>query len=371
MTKKTPYGRLDLLKRGGTTSRVIDLVSIRDRFGDTAEYARQPLFHNARLNRSFIVKHALRHGERDRLGVDMASVTKVIFPMAEHDMKIGGQSLFVEQPEAEAVMAEFLGLPVADPRFRVDFARLELLSELPSFDPYLLREFFRRRKESVAPCYFQVSDDEFQKVTRFVAGQIDRLVQRAMGSGGNLSQSLKLARILFEDEDSPQLDFLRQALRMTPQEYAAGVFGWKGTLYYYWSCEARFTQLQAFMAALRALKIVGAAPGDRAEIDDMIHAILEGASARWGRVRSRLASYDAEFSRFVAKGDPSALKDFLRRAPGLFLEMGEDIGSVQHVLSYWRFWTGGKSRDTMTASEALELLPDFEATVRVRRDKAA
>ncbi|MEO1038407.1 MAG: hypothetical protein AAFX09_02600 [Pseudomonadota bacterium] len=371
MKKKTPYGQLALLKRGGTTSRVIDLVSIHDRFGATADYAEKPLFRTARLNRSFIVKHALRGWERDRLGVSKCTVTKIIFPMSDRDLNMGGQSLFVEEPGSERMLAEFLGVAITDARFEADYERLKLLSDLPSFDPYLLREFFQRRGDVIARCYFQLSDAEFDEVTNFVAGQIDRLVQRAMGSGGDMSQSLKLARILFEDEESKQLEFLRHALRMTPDEYRAGVFGWKGTLYYYWSCDAWYAQLQGFMAALRGLKIVGAAPGDRVEIDDMIYAVLEGASARWGRIKSRLASYDEEFSRFVNNGDPAALKAFLHRAPGMFLEMGEDIGSLQHLLSYWRFWTDGQPKKQMTASDALEILPDFEAAVRLHRDEAA
>ena len=86
---------------------------------------------------------------------------------------------------------------------------------------------------------------------------------------------------------------------------------------------------------------------------------------RWNRLKTRLNAYHAEFRTFVEKGDPAALKTFMAKAPTLFVEMGEDIGRLQHVSSFWRFWTKGKRVTSMSGMEAFNLLPDFEAALQV------
>ncbi|MGJ3232494.1 MAG: hypothetical protein ACFE0P_11910 [Oceanicaulis sp.] len=361
------YGKLSFLKRGGSTSRVIDLVSIKERFGQTAAWAEAPLFKMSRLNKSFIVKHTLRAWEREQLGGERTSATKVIIPISDTDLDLGGHSIFVEDPQMERLLSHHLGVTSDKPAFVSDVARLRALAGLPSFDPYLLHEFFRRSGERIAPCYFTISDDELGKITEYVAGQIDMLVRKAVGGAdlASLEKSRRLAKILFEDEDSEQLVVLRDALRMTKQEYRDGVFGWKGTLYYSWRSASCYADITAFLKDLKSLRVVGLSDADRAEIRTIMASIAQLSLGRWNRLKVRLDAYHAEFKQFVDQGDPAALKAFMAKAPALFVEMGEDIGRLQHVSSFWKFWTKGKRATAMSAMEAFNLLPDFEAALQV------
>ena len=365
---KDSFGKLTYLKRGGSTSRVIDLVSIKERFGDTTGWAANPMFQMSRLNKGFVVKHTLRAWERENLGGDRNSATKVIIPISDKDLSLGGHSIFVEDPQFERQLSEHLGVTIDHVNFRSDVNRLRALSELPSFDPYLLHEFFRRAGECVDDCYFTISDDELRRITEYVAGQIDILVRKALGGGGNvatLAKSRKLAKVLFENEDSPQLAVLRDALRMTAQEYREGVFGWKGTLYYSWRAGNCYAELASFLKDLQGLRISGLSGEDRAEMRNVIASIAQLAMGRWDRLKGRLDAYHNEFQRFVERGDPAALKSFMTRAPNMFVEMGEDIGRLQHVASYWKFWTKGRRIQSMPAQEAFDILPDFEAALQV------
>ena len=365
---KDSYGKLTFLKRGGSTSRVIDLVSIKERFGETVGWATNPMFHMSRLNKSFLVKHTLRAWERETIGGDRTSATKVIIPISDKDLTLGGHSIFVEDPQFERQLSEHLGVTHDHPNFAADVVRLRAIAELPSFDPYLLHEFFRRAGEQIDECYFVISDDELRKITEYVAGQIDILVRKALGGGGDaatLAKSRKLAKVLFEDEASPQLAVLRDALRMTPQEYRAGVFGWKGTLYYSWRAGDCYAELASFLKDLKNLRISGLTGEDRAEMRSVISSIAQLSMGRWDRLKGRLDTYHEEFQRFVERGDPAALKSFMTRAPEMFVEMGEDIGRLQHVASYWKFWTKGRRIQSMPAQEAFAILPDFEAALQV------
>lgn len=61
----------------------------------------------------------------------------------------------------------------------------------------------------------------------------------------------------------------------------------------------------------------------------------------------------------------------MTRAPELFVEMGEDLGRLQHVTAYWRFWTKDHRGKALSAQEAFDLLPDFEAALQTTNMKDA
>ncbi len=365
---KDSYGKLSLLKRGGSTSRVIDLVSTREKFGDTDGWARDPMFANMRLNRGFVVKHTLRPWEREQLGGDRHSATKVIIPISDKDLDLGGHSIFVESAQFERQLSDHLGVSPDSAGFVADAARLRALASLPSFDPYLLLEYFRRAGERIDACYFHIADDELARISEYTAAQIDLLVRKAFGGAGDaatMAKSRRLAKVLFEDENSEQLRVLRDALRMTEAEYRDGVFGWKGTLYYSWRAKECYAELVAFMNDLKSLRVTGLSAEDRADMRATTASILQLALGRWTRLKGKLDAYQAEFEQFVSRGDPAALKAFMSRAPELFVEMGEDIGRLQHVASYWKFWTKGRRVQSLSGMEAFDLLPDFEAALQV------
>lgn len=93
---KDVFGKLSFLKRGGSTSRVIDLVSVKERYSETPGWATNPMFRTPRLNKSFVVKHTLRAWEREQLGGNRTTATKVIVPISDMNLDLGGHSIFVE-----------------------------------------------------------------------------------------------------------------------------------------------------------------------------------------------------------------------------------------------------------------------------------
>lgn len=362
---KDTFGKLSLLKRGGSSSRVIDLVSVAEHHHDTPSYHDAPLFQDRRLNTSFLIKHTLRPWEREQLGGARVSATKLILPISDKDLDMGGHSIFVEDPSLSETLSAHLGQAINAPKFKADIERLRELALLPSFDPYLLHEHFRRTQANVSDVYFTISPSELQGISDFVAGQVNVLVRRALKDDGvaSLNRSRRLASILFEDSDSPKLDVLRKALKLSEDDYREGVFGWKGTLYYSWRAGQCHQDMMAFIKSLKAIDLKAMTSADRQEVQRMIKAIGQHAGQRWSRLQNQLQSYHFEFTRFAERGDPAALTAFLLRAPELFIEMGEDISRLQHVSAYWSFWTRGRQLRALTGAEAFDLLPDFEAAL--------
>ena len=142
------FRSLSLLQNSGATSRVLNLHRLQAQYGDDAEHLASPLFKDARLNRAIIVKYRLREAERDLFDDYRASATKLILPIDGQDLRSGGRYVFIGQRGYDAILTELLGERVS----RIeDRKTLDLLSRIPSFDPFLLREHLKRHDIVPAP----------------------------------------------------------------------------------------------------------------------------------------------------------------------------------------------------------------------------
>ena len=101
-----------------------------------------------------IIKHRLRQDEQFNFAASRRISTKLIIPFERTDLGLGGRSLFVGQHGWLEMLKDLRG--GQDDAAR-DILLLEALDELPSLDPFLLREHLKRRDFKIANCYFAIS----------------------------------------------------------------------------------------------------------------------------------------------------------------------------------------------------------------------
>ena len=85
-----------------------------------------------------------------------------------------------------------------------------------------------------------------------------------------------------------------------------------------------------------------------------------------------LAIYDEAYEGMTKKGDPLRFRDFLRKAPSLFTELGERLGAIDHVISFWRFRFPSTERALITPEELSDIFSDFQQSLSITvRSQAA
>lgn len=368
MSRVRPIARSDLrnIVKGGATSRILDLHSIAQRHGEDERHSEAPFFLHPRLNRAFIVKHTVRAHERAYVMSRQPVVTKILVPLAESDLSLGGHAVFVEEIGFVAKMRTLFDRPHEPHLLELDMTRLRELAALPSFDPFLLAERYRDHTRPVAPLYFDISAGEIARMEDAVAQQIVSVVSLAFGSktsGEDQGRALRFAQSLLSNETEDRLSDLRQSLDMTLPEFKAGMFGWKGILYYRWSMAEAFAGLKRFLQQISSVTIVGASSAERTEIEHMRRQILDETRARWMSLNSVMEEYDAVFRRFSTGQDTNGFKRFLLRAPSCFLDLGNDLSVISHVPGYWNFWDGQNTKGYLQAREAISIFADFVVSI--------
>jgi hypothetical protein len=356
---------LSLIRESGSTARVLNLALIHERSGTDEEYLARPLFKNKRLNKSVILKHAPRPEEQSAFQRPRLSCTKIIVPFASTDLRLGGVGILVDQIGFERAVRETMGGYRDDGDLNADIEVLRLLDSLPSFDPFLMRERLRQSGFEPARCYFDVSEADVSRMRAFVGSEIAQLVGLAFANGGAGARELsaKLADKLMTDETAQALDPLRETLRLTGDQYREGVFAWKGFLYYKWLMKEFDPQLEQLKPAILGARVLRATADDKALIVAMRKRILSYLDAAAARVNGTLEEYGVAFAA-LSNGQPGAFRDFLLRAPTMFIPIGEAVGVIRHIYSFWNFrFPQGHGVPMLEVDEALELFQEFDVTL--------
>src|SRR4051812_47310304 len=143
---------LAALQKSGSSSRVLNLARLEGSL--EPEYEEKPFFLNRTLNGCILVKHRIRFDERFVFDSLVTNATKIIVPFSASDLSLGGRSMFVGQRGWREMLED---LCANDADLERDARVLSLMDQLPSLDPFLLREHLKRHGFEIGQCYFAIS----------------------------------------------------------------------------------------------------------------------------------------------------------------------------------------------------------------------
>jgi hypothetical protein len=347
---------------GASTSRVLNLMSIAAHHGDTSEHKALPLFISPVFNRAILLRHRVR-GDETYLFMSRKSVaTKIIMPFDDGDLKLGGRSFFVDQRGYIEAMQEF-GNYRDGYGLERDLEVMRLIHTVPSLDPFLLREHLRMHQIDVAQCYFEISAADRQRMYDYVSKNIQGLIKLATGGGPtHHSSTSKLVSALLSSEVDEKLEPLRLTLGLAGEDFREGVFSWRGFLYYKWSMMDFWPRISDVLREIRNVRPSNIQSPEAGQyIIDAKRRIIEAVKVAGHDVGATLRTYDEAYAQLAANGNPQAFRDFLLTAPRMFLDLGEKIGAISHISSFWRYRFPKGQTVRADADELMAILQDFES----------
>jgi hypothetical protein len=186
------------------------------------------------------------------------------------------------------------------------------------------------------------------------------------------SSAATLAHKILSNTAVEEMEPLRLTLRLEPDQYLEGVFCWKGFLYYKWKLDELAAGGPALVAQLKEVMPSGKPdPVAAAYVKEARARVVEAIEANRREVEATLGFYDKAYGRLTQAGDPLAFRDFLLQAPAMFLTLGEKLGVIDHIVSFWTYRFPPARLASVTAGELMDIFLDFEeslgSSVRSRR----
>ena len=276
-------------------------------------------------------------------------------------MSCGAYSIMIGQKAFDEVLVRDLRVDEDTPAGVRDRAVLCALNSLPSLDPFLVREHLKRQGFEIHDDYFELSAADSSRMMAFVESDLLPLVALCFGSLADDRQARRLAQKILASEIDATLEPLRLTLRMSRSQFIEGVFCWKGFLYYKWVLANVTRDLRAIFTALSSLRVHGRVSSDESRyLGEARRRVQVGVSKACQDVATTLRAYDSAFDTLTARADPVAFREFLLGAPRLFAAVGEKLGAVQHITSFWSYRVDAPASCKLTAPEWVDLFTDFE-----------
>ncbi|MFT4074552.1 MAG: hypothetical protein QM647_03405 [Asticcacaulis sp.] len=347
-----------------STSRVLNLAAIFMSSSRDKEYQLKPFFRDSQMNKAILVKHTLRPNERELFSRPRRTATKIILPFDATDLKLGGRSILINQIGFDAFCRAYFN---DDINANLDVQVLRLLDHLPSLDPFLVREHLARHGFRPGACYLKISPYDIQRMIGFANEEIERLVRTAFSNQMSGGAAIKLAGKILSDELDKELWPLKSTLRMSDEEFSDGIFSWRGFLYFKWRHIELQEEMRKVLDGLSTYQPLGAwDDGTRdylKEVRPRLARRIINATAAVGRT---LNIYDDAYNALVQGQDPAPFRRFLMEGPGLFFELGESIGILSHIASFWGYRMGhSMTSQRLSPVEYADILLDFEDSLSV------
>ncbi|HVW74531.1 MAG TPA: hypothetical protein VHC39_12900 [Rhizomicrobium sp.] len=345
-----------------STSRVLNLLAISRSHGENKEFTQNAMFSSPMLNSAIILKHRLRADEVDLMLSSRCIGTKVIIPFEKTDLRSGGKSLIVGQKGYEEMLRE---AGHYGERYDIDhdLKVLRLLDQIPSLDPFLLREHLRTNDVNPDARYFEISDADQKRMFEYAAAEIRRLTNLAVtpGSGKRSSDATtRMVSALLSSEVDEKLEPLRATLQLQPDEFREGVFSWRGFIYYKWSLVDFWPDLVKALQQLKTITPLRSMDAEqRTYITQAKQAILTGAKKGSDDIKNIIKVYDTAYDTLIAERDPRKFREFLLGAPALFLEIGEKMGALSHITSFWKYRFPEGAPRSVDCEELTAIFQDF------------
>lgn len=361
------FRNLNHLEKSASTARLLNLLRVAREHEFSEDWIEHPLFQTRALNQSLVIKHRLRRDELDLFRGRRHISTKIVLPIDTTDLKAGGRYFFVNEIAFERMMKGAFGIGPDHP----DMVLMRLIDELPSLDPFLLREQLRRHGHDPAACYFGISDADLNRMMLFVEREIGPLVNLTVGGGQAAAGSAqKFASKILSNDPGDRMEALGVTLNLAPEQYHEGVFCWKGFLYYKWSLGELLPDALKVAEAVSKVKPHGqVTPNIRAYLAHSRDSLRRRILAACRSVSTKLKIYDEAYAALTVRANPNAFRDFLLEAPATFRTLGEQLGVLQHIVSYWNF-RFGPDAGLISGEELMDVLMDFEAGLAGRDDPA-
>ncbi len=359
---------LEMLHKHGSTSRVLNLLRVYEQHGTSSDYQQKPMFLTPKLNRAIIVKHKLRRDEDYLMQTKKKVVTKVIFPLVADALSFGGHSFFVGQTNFARVFYEALGGETEEARR--DLEVLSYLDNIPSLDPFLVREYLRRHNVFADDCYFDLAPVDLEAIKNFAADEVRRLVSIAFGGGDESNQKElvdKMVKLILSNEADDRLQPMRVALGLTGNDFKEGVFAWRGFLYFKWQLSTCLDSLAEIIRTFDSVQLVNCTSFDtKRNVKALTQQIKIDLVKVIKLCEATVNLYDRAFSDLVDRAKAQAFREFLLAGPDLFIDLGRMMGGINHIVTFWNYRFPQGKRKQADANDYEALLLDFTSCLSMQ-----
>ena len=293
--------------------------------------------------------------------------TRLYFPYNRDRPGEGGVSIDSRDPRLDDALKNVAGLDKKErpETYEHDKRILRILDDLPSLDPFLLKDRFRQAAMEVPARYLHIQPEEWDAIRAFVHEQF-MIVAKVIFPGEDSQMAEKaeqLTQQLWDLRDLEHLAALTKVFGLDPKRTEEIFYSWKGVIYY----DYDYDRLKPRISSLFTWFDQGSAPKDfckpevERELGRRRTAIKNLIKSAISETEKHIGNYHRCFDLFFRERKTATdFVTFLQSAPRNFYSLGEAISKLSHTIVLWDRGTQNFVGRLLPSDNLLELFGFIE-----------
>ena len=345
-------------------SRCLDVLG-RSTTALAQDPAARLLFQTPYLNRSILFK-VVDTEHRERVdpfdGYTAKPVRTLLYFPYDPSKPANGGEAFVYSPAAlrrlHAARTNRFDEPCT--RLAADVGTLELLDDVPTFSPFLLREAFDRCGRHLPEAYFRLDVQAAERLRQRLRVRVKPLILAALRDRGARIEAAvdRMVEVFLDPASGGEIGPLAAALRLDAAEAADVLAAWAGIAYFEDELARLTPHVRSFAAWL------GSAPKPReylpanesADVERQVVLARRAIRAAWQELRGIFDRYQASYSTLVLDEDPRPFIAFLRSCRRHYWRSGDLAGRFEQAIHAWQIYSRAYPDEPLPVARLNELL---------------
>lgn len=357
-----PSRRLNVLE---TTTRLQTEGRLDDLLFNTSFLNRSVLFKSVDTVKSGPPRRKPKKGKKTK-----SSRTLIFLPYDAERPGDGGEALPYDRENLRRVVdvrrAQSEGWVSS---LEEDEATLDLLDELPTLNPFLLRDAFGRSGRAIPEPYLTLDPALTQRLRRRLEGRVRPLVIAALGGDGqevgdHLERILEALLVPARGED---LRLLGRALQMEPETAPEVLSAWAGIAFFEEELDRLKPAIHTFAQWLaeEAEPREYLPPSQRRELDTTVRRLRSAVREPWREIRATLDQYRDTYISLVFEDTPAPFVKFLRHARSCYWRTAELFGAFEQAIYALELYQDQYGHGSLPARVLEEFLGFLQLTFKV------
>lgn len=304
------------------------------------------LFLTRELNNVILVKEARPSRKNSLYNYDKSIGTKLYFPYNTSRIYDGGKSAFIDDPQIRRILKHHAGLNSDEHNedSERDLNLINLLEELPSLDPFLVKDKLEIGGISADEIYFEISESEWKAIQAHVAEKLKPIVAFAFPGAKDQEKgrAQQLLKKLWNTKDIEALMPIMDAFNL-PREEARKIFSaWKGIMYYDYEYNRSLPKWRENIEWMQH----NAKPTDTVDSQRriMLHELLTTVRSHykesWQELQDVFDAYEDAYEKlFILREESTPFIEFMRNAVKTYWMLGSRISAINHCSIVWDILT--------------------------------
>jgi hypothetical protein len=371
---------LDQILNGGT-GVAINLPALRKKVAD-----HERMFQTEGLNNAFIFKFPRFGEDKEEVSQDLDQIqaskkslpieTGLFVPYDVKDPPRGGYAIYLRQPNYANMLRELMGIDLDNTQqFANDIDILNMIDDLPSLDPFLLKESFGLAGFKISPRYFEINPKEEHEIRELIQDKILPIVGTALGVRSRIDLINKSKGFLESiwDPTLPEASLFVSAFGISTGD-ASSVFGaWKGITYYQYSFQRyreRLALVFSWMGSELSIPVDLQQNRAYAEQQRMYkHSVVTRMKDMVRELGQIFREYESCYSEFLDRANPKPFREFLLNANKIYWMLGYCTTAIIHICTCFRSMVLARQSRRLSFDNTNVLLSRLDLAVNRHRDR--